>query len=303
MVMQNEYPETVGGMIEWCAQALESGDVFYGHGTEDAIDEAASLVFAIAGLSHAEALGDPDAVYGRSIPEDQAETMAQLLRKRIDTRVPMPYLLNEAWFCGLRFYVDQRVLIPRSPFAELIAERFEPWLDPGSVGRILEIGTGSGCIAIALALAFPDSEVVAADLMPDALEVARINVERHNLTERITLVESDLFAGVSGVFDLIVSNPPYVPAGEAVGLPAEYAHEPAVALYSGADGLDSSRGILQDAARHLSGHGMLALEVGAWAESLESAFPALGFIWPELEYGGEGIALLPAQQLKAVQTL
>lgn len=297
MVTQQQYPTTVGGMIDSCAAELERGGAFFGHGTDNCRDEAAALVFAVAGLNHDEACRSPAAVYGRELAPGCAARIATALRRRIDERVPLPYILKEAWFAGLTFYVDERVLIPRSPFAELIAGRFAPWLAPAGPRRILEIGTGSGCIAIALARAFPDSRVVAADLMPEALDVARINVERHGVGDRVELVVSDLFAGVAGRFDLIVSNPPYVPAGDIAALPREYAHEPEMALISGADGLDSSRRILQDAARYLTVDGWLALEVGAGAAALEAAFPSLAFVWPEFEFGGEGIALLPAAGL------
>ena len=298
MAIRNEYPATVGGMIDWCAHELELGGVYYGHGTDNAVDEAASLVFGVAGLDHAAAVDDPQAIYAGTLTSKVSAEIEALLRRRIDTCTPLPYLLREAWFAGLPFYVDERVLVPRSPFAELIAARFEPWLDPMAVGRILEIGTGSGCIAIALAQAFPGSQVVAADLMASALEVAKINVERHAMTDRVELVESDLFEQIDGTFDLIVSNPPYVPESEATEWPREYSHEPGIALTSGADGLDSSRRILQDAARYLTASGMLALEVGAGAAVLDAAFPRLSFIWPEFEFGGEGIALVSAIDLQ-----
>ncbi len=299
MDAQNEYPQTVGGMIQWCALELDRGGVYCGHGTDNAIDEAASLVFGAARLDHAAAALDPQPVYAQVLSAQTLSLIDKLLRRRIDERMPLPYLLEEAWFAGLSFFVDERVLVPRSPFAELIGARFEPWLDPARVEHILEIGTGSGCIAIALAQAFPGSRVVAADLMADALEVARINVERHGVADRVDLLQSDLFDQIGGKFDLIVSNPPYVPESELTGLPREYAHEPDVALISGSDGLDSSRRILQDAARYLTTGGLLALEVGAGAAVLESAFPTLGFVWPEFECGGEGIALVSAAELRA----
>jgi len=299
MVTRNEYSSTVGGLIDWCAHELERGGVYCGHGTDNTVDEAASLVFGVAGLDHAAAEADPQPLYTRMLPAQVTADIEGLLRRRIDERIPLPYLLQEAWFAGLAFFVDERVLVPRSPFAELIAAHFEPWLDPGAIGRILEIGTGSGCIAIALARAFPGSHVVASDLMADALDVARINVERHAMADRIELVQSDLFERIDGTYDLIVSNPPYVPQGEVADFPREYAHEPGIALTSGADGLDSSRRILQDAARYLTVGGLLALEVGAGAAALDAALPTLGFIWPELEFGGEGIALVSAADLRA----
>jgi len=284
---------TVGDLIEHCATELERAGAVFGHGTDNAVDEAASLVFHLTGLAHD---ADPPP-YAEPVDAAVGERAQYLLQQRIDQRVPMPYLLHEAWFAGLSFYVDERVLIPRSPFAELIALRFEPWLDPDGIERILEIGTGSGCIAIACASAFPAAEVVATDLSPDALDVAALNVERHGLGDRVRLLQADLFDGVDGRFDLIASNPPYVPVDDVAALAAEYAHEPALALGSGADGLASTRGILQDAARHLTPAGLLAVEVGLGAEALEAAFPRLPFVWPEFERGGEGIALLGAADL------
>ena len=263
-VRQDEHPGTVGALIDWCAGELDAGGVYCGHGTASTIDESASLVYHVAGLEH-DALNHNvrAAHYALPIDAKQFEQVHELLRRRIDRRIPTPYLLNEAWFAGLKFYVDERVLIPRSPFAELIVARFEPWLGHAPVRRILEIGTGSACIAIACATAFPDSTVVATDVSDAALEVAAINVARHGFNDRITLLQADVFDGVSGYFDLIVSNPPYVLEAEMESLPAEYLHEPSIALASGSDGLASARRILQDAAGHLESGGMLAVEVGA----------------------------------------
>jgi ribosomal protein L3 glutamine methyltransferase len=288
---------TIGELIERVADQFDAAGVFFGHGTDNAVDEAASLVFHVAGLAHADA--GPQ-TYGLAPSTAVFARVSELAAARIANRVPLPYLLREAWFSGLPFYVDERVLVPRSPFAELIHTRFEPWLEPGRVSRILEIGTGSGCIAVACAVAFPDAQVVATDLSADALAVARINVERHGLARQICLLEADLFAGVEGQFDLIVSNPPYVPEAEVLGLPAEYVHEPALALGSGTDGLESTRRILQDAPRHLEPEGLLAVEVGCGWSQLEAAFPDLPFVWPEFESGGEGIALLRAGELKNI---
>lgn len=285
---------TVGEVIRHCADALERAGLFYGHGTDNAIDDAAALVLHAAGLA-----ADTPGVDGRQFPDAARQQLARYLRRRIEAREPVPYITGEAWFCGLPFQVDRRVLIPRSPFAELIRNRFEPWRPRGPVGRILEIGTGSGCIAIAAALAFPDSQVVATDISWPALQLALENRARHRLEDRVHLVQADLLAGIAGRFDLILSNPPYVPAAELAGLPAEYAHEPALALVSGADGLASARRILQDAPALLAPNGLLALEVGAGWRALETAFPRLPFLWPEFEHGGEGIALLSAADLPA----
>lgn len=287
--------DTVAGLIEACTRRLARSDAFYGHGTETARDEAAALVFHVMGLDHGDAVRE----YQRNVPplaRTQVEAMVEL---RISSRRPLPYLTGEAWFAGLPFHVDERVLIPRSPFAELIADRFEPWLDPDAVKRVLEIGTGSGCIAIALALAFPESRVMATDISAAALEVAARNIERHGLQGRVELVQADIFDGVSGLFDLIVSNPPYVPEGDLLSFPAEYGHEPRVALVSGADGMETPARILHHSARFLTPQGWLALEVGAGTGVLEARFPAVPFLWPELMNGGDGIALVSAADLRA----
>jgi ribosomal protein L3 glutamine methyltransferase len=302
MVNKNEQPETVGALIRWCADELDRARVFCGHGTSNSVDEAASLVYHVAGLNHSPA-GESglDEIYALPLGADQFRRTGELLRVRIEQRVPLPYLTHESRFAGLDFFVDERVLIPRSPFAELIETGFEPWLRRDSIRRIAEIGTGSGCIAIACALEFSDSRVVATDVSPEALEVARINLARHRVEERVSLVQADLFSGLSGRFDLIVSNPPYVPEAEVASLPREYHHEPGLALASGPDGLSSARRILQDAAQYLADEGVLAIEVGAGWRDLEAAFPRLAFVWPELERGGEGIALIAAEHLRGRQ--
>ena len=288
-------PGTVGAAIEWGATLLDRADVFFGHGTDNSIDEAAALVFHVAGLAHD---GEP-AQYASPLSAAQRHKLEDLLRRRIEKRVPVAYLTREAWFGGLSFFVDERVLIPRSPFAELIDQGFEPWLAPSRVERVLEIGTGSGCIAIAIALAFPRSSVVATDISTAALDVAQVNVRRHGVEHRVQLLHADMFDGVEGRFDLILSNPPYVPAVEMRDLPAEFGHEPGDALVSGEDGLDSARRILQDAPSFLRPSGLIALEVGSGWAALEAAFPDTPFIWPEFELGGEGIALLPASSVAA----
>jgi ribosomal protein L3 glutamine methyltransferase len=307
MLMRKDHPGSVGALIEWCAERLDEAGVFCGHGTAGTFDESASLVFHVANLEHdavgpAAPAGEYDRQYDQPIDRDQFMRVSELLRERIEARVPLPYLLNEAWFAGLKFFVDERVLIPRSPLAELILARFSPWLGDAPVERILEIGTGSGCIAIACARAFPEAEILATDLSPDALDVAAVNVERHGVASQVRLLRADLFDGVKGRFDLIVSNPPYVPEADIEALPPEYGHEPRFALASGPDGLASSRRILQDAAGHLTRDGTLVLEVGSGWPDLEAAFPTAPFVWPEFEHGGEGVALLRARDLEAVHS-
>lgn len=284
----------MAGLIDVCARRLACSGAFFGHGTGNARDEAAALVFHVMGLDHADALR----AYELGVSRAERAQIDAMLEKRISSRRPLPYLTGEAWFAGLPFHVDERVLIPRSPFAELIGHRFEPWLNPDAVGRILEIGTGSGCIAVALAFAFPDSQVIATDISADALAVAACNVERHGLRDRVELVEADLFAGLEGLFDLIVSNPPYVPEEDLPTFPPEYGHEPRVALVSGTDGMETPARILHHAARFLTPQGWLALEVGAGSGMLEARFPMVPFLWPDLLNGGEGIALVSAADLR-----
>jgi ribosomal protein L3 glutamine methyltransferase len=286
---------TIGAKIAACAERLESAGLWFGHGTDNALDEAAVLVLSACDI----APDDPDpAVYQRGMSAAAYARLERYLEQRIRQRKPAAYIVGEAWFAGRRFIVDERVLIPRSPFAELIDERFEPWLRPGPVRRILEVGTGSGCIAIAAALAFPKAQVVATDVSAAALEVAAVNRQLHGLDDRLMLVRANLLAGLRGPFDLVLSNPPYVPESDSASLPAEYAHEPGLGLYSGRDGLDCARRILQDAASCMAGDGLLALEVGAGWADFERAVPTLPIIWPEFERGGEGIALLRAEDLR-----
>ena len=290
-----QHPGTVSGLIDACARRLAAAGVFFGHGTENPRDEAAALIFHVLELDHA----DASRAYGLPVPAAGRARIEALLEERIRTRRPLPYLTGEAWFAGLPFHVDERVLVPRSPFAELIAARFTPWLDPARVRRILEIGTGSGCIAVALALAFPDARVVATDISADALAVAARNLQRHAVADRVQLLEADLYAGVEGVFDLIASNPPYVPETDLAAFPAEYRHEPALALVSGRDGMETPGRILQHAPPFLTPHGWLALEVGGGIDALEARFPRVPFLWPEFEHGGDGIALVSAADLRA----
>jgi ribosomal protein L3 glutamine methyltransferase len=288
-----------GQLIEHVRDRFAEADLFYGHGTDNAGDEAAALVFSVLELDHADGV----AVYDTVATMEQCERIAELAGQRIETRKPLSYLLGEAWFAGIPFNVDERVLVPRSPVAELIASRFEPWAVPARIRLIADIGTGSGCIAAACALAFPGARVVATDISPDALDVARTNVERHGLGERVRLVETDLMDGLAtdyaGQFDVIISNPPYVPAAEQPDLPAEYGHEPALGLFSGADGLDSARRILQDAPQLLRPDGILVLEVGAQWAALEQACPQMPFTWLEFEHGGVGVAVLQAADMKS----
>lgn len=282
-------------LIGIVARRLEDAGLVFGHGTENAHDEAAWLVIHALGFSPAEPLPEPSA------PVQAAETarVENLLLRRIQTRKPLAYLLNSAWFAGLEFYVDERVIVPRSPIAELIAREFSPWLT-APPRRILDLCTGSGCIAIACARQFDDVLVDATDISADALDVAEINRRKHRLEDKVTLIQADVFGGLpQRNYDIIVSNPPYVDAGAMAELPAEYRTEPKLALAAGEDGLTIVRRILAGAVEYLSPEGILVCEVGDSEEALMAAFPAIGFVWLDFEFGGHGVFLLTAEDLCA----
>jgi len=269
--------------------------VYFGHGTDTAADEAAALVFHALDLKH----DAPLKVLTRRVTLARRERVEALLRRRIDERIPLAYLTHEAWFAGLPFFVDQRVLIPRSAIAELIERRFAPWIAATRVRNLLDMGTGSGCIALAAAKAFPRARIDAVDIDRAALEVADINRRRLRLTRRVRLIESDHFAALSGSsYDIIVSNPPYVGVREMRGLPREYGHEPRLALASGREGLDSVATILHEASRFLRPQGLLVVEVGNTERLLARAYPKMPFTWLDFERGGGGVFLLTREQLE-----
>jgi ribosomal protein L3 glutamine methyltransferase len=286
--------ETVGAAIDRVARALRRARVRFGHGTDNARDEAAELVFFVAGLEHAVGA----AAYGNGLSARRTARIDALLARRIAERIPLAYLTHRAFFAGLELFVDERVLVPRSPIAELVLQRFEPWVDAHRVRRILDVGTGSGAIALACAMAFPKGRVDAVDVSAPALQVARRNVRRLGLQKRVRVLRSHYFDAVRGRrYDIIVSNPPYVGRAEIARLPREYRHEPRLGLAAGADGLDSVRAIFSAARRHLRRDGILVVEVGNTEDMLLRTFPTLPFVWPEIAMGGGGVFLLRASDL------
>ncbi|TBU99849.1 50S ribosomal protein L3 N(5)-glutamine methyltransferase [Stutzerimonas kirkiae] len=290
---------TLRDYIRWAVSRFHAEQLFFGHGTDNAWDEARQLVLGALHLPWQMA----DHYLDCRLEDDECEALHELLRRRIEERVPTAYLLGQAWFCGLPFVVDERVLIPRSPIAELIEQRFEPWLAQ-EPARILDLCTGSGCIGIACAYEFGAAEVVLADLSYEALEVANRNIEQHELEERVYTVQGDGFEGLPGQrFDLIVSNPPYVDAEDFADMPAEYRHEPALGLACGADGLDLVRRMLAEAADHLTDNGVLIVEVGNSQVHVQALYPEVDFTWLEFQRGGHGVFLLAASQCRAHQAL
>jgi ribosomal protein L3 glutamine methyltransferase len=286
----------VGSLIRRSAAQLARARVYFGHGTDNARDEAAALVLHALGLPHSANA----AAYRRRVNRAGEERVRALLRRRVRERIPAAYLTGVTWFAGARIAVDPRVLIPRSPIAELIERRFAPWIDAARVRRILDVGTGSGCIAIACARALPRARVDAIDISPQALEMARANVSRHRLARRVRLIRSDHFSALGdATYDIIVANPPYVGARELAALPPEYRHEPRLALAGGSSGLDSVRIILAEAAQHLRPRGVLIVEVGNTERVVRRTWRHLPFVWLEFERGGGGVFLLTREQLQA----
>jgi ribosomal protein L3 glutamine methyltransferase len=280
-------------LIQEVGQLFGDCNLCYGHGTDNPLDEAAALVLFVLGIDYS----DAEEPSFSKVSAVEFKLIEKLVEQRIKERKPLAFLTQEAFFCGYKFYVDERVLIPRSPMAELIQNLFEPWIDSASVERVLDVATGSGCLAVAIAKNFPGTEVVASDVSEGALEVASINVDGLSVREQVTLVESDLFENIEGVFDLIVSNPPYVGPKSYEALPPEYHHEPGLALIAEQNGLDFIARILHDSPPFLRDNGILVLEMGEVAEEAEKAFPH-PFKWVELDNGGGGIAVLEAKHLK-----
>jgi len=291
---------TIQDFIRWGASRFSAERLHFGHGTDNAIDEASSLVLFALHLPP-----DLPAIYHdcRLTPSERQE-VSDLLQRRIQERKPAAYLTHRAWFAGLEFIVSEDVLVPRSPIAELVEAGFDPWLDPESIDRVLDLCTGCGCIGLAAAYYLPDARVDLADISPAALKVAERNRSLHGLEERVQILESDLFQGLEDrTYDVIIANPPYVGAEELASLPQEYQQEPRIGLAGGDSGLDFVLRILCDATRYLREEGILIVEVGTSADTLERRFPDLPWLWLEFERGGEGVFLLNRDQLAEFQPL
>jgi len=287
---------TIGDFIRWGASQFNEAQLFFGHGTDNAIDEAVVLVLYALHL-----LPDtPNGFWQMRLTTREKQIIFNLLQQRVQQRIPAPYLTREAWFANLRFYVDSRVVIPRSPLAELIERHFTPWVEDGKVTRLLDLCTGSSCIAIASALlAFPEAEIDAVDISADALVVAQQNITYYGLEQRVHLIQSDLFSNLEDQkYDLIVCNPPYVDTEEWRIMPDEYQHEPPSGLAGGEDGLYFVKRILREAFQYLTSEGQLIMEVGTSQAALIEQYPDTAFTWLEFERGGEGVFLLAAEQLR-----
>lgn len=288
-------PNTIKDFIAYTTDQFKKHQIYYGHGTETPEDEAWWLVTGFLKLPINEDLPEND-----QLTQEQQKSLLDLIKKRCEDKIPTAYLLKEAYLDGLKFYVDERVLIPRSPIAELIRNHFTPWLpEDMQVNRILDLCTGSGCLGILAADYYPEAKVDISDISKEALEVAKINIETYHQQNQIRIIQSDVFNNLKNEkYDIIISNPPYVDAKDISEMPKEYHHEPRLGLAAGADGLDIVKRILFEANDHLNENGALIVEVGNSQEALTQQFPNIPFIWLEFEFGGEGVFLLHKQDLK-----
>lgn len=286
--------KTVRDWLRFAVSRFSAGEVYCGHGTDNLWDEAVQLVMQTLHLPMMDNVQYLDA----RLTKAERETVLERIERRVNGRVPVPYLTGEAWFMGLPFEVDERVLIPRSPIGEFLLEEGGPWLNGKPVERILDLCSGSGCIGIAAAWQFPDARVDLADISSGARDIAERNIERHGLADRVSAIESDLFSALEGPYDLILANPPYVDAKDMADLPEEYRHEPELGLAAGADGLVLMERILRQASSYLPPDGVLVGEVGNSQPALEAAFPGLPFTWLAFENGGHGVFVLDAEALQ-----
>jgi ribosomal protein L3 glutamine methyltransferase len=288
---------TIRDYIRWAYSSFNACDLYFGHGTDNAWDEAVNLVLSAL---HLPPDASPDLLHSR-LTHNERNILTDFIRKRIKERKPVAYLTHEAWFAGLPFYVDERVIIPRSPVAELIEKGFSPWLQEQEVHHILDLCTGSGCFAVACAIAFPESHVDAVDISEEALAVAAININKHHVTEQVRLIQGDLYQNITQKYHLIISNPPYVSLPEYEQLPTEYHHEPEIALHAAEEGIAIVKRILKGASHHLHPNGLLVVEVGNVQDALMEHYPDIPFIWLDFARGGEGVFALSAEQLGKYQ--
>lgn len=287
--------DTIRDFIRWGTSWFNKAQLHFGHGTDNALDEAVLLVLHALYLP----LDLPSVYLDARLTLGEREAVLALLGRRVEERLPAAYLTQRAWFAGLEFYVDDRVLVPRSPLAELIEKELSPWLDPHNIRRVLDLGTGCGCIGIAMAMHLPHTEVDLTDFSEPALAVARHNIADFGLEGRVRALHGDLFESLKEErYDLILSNPPYVASAELAILPEEYQREPTLGLAGGIDGLDLVRRILRDARHYLAPGGAIIVEVGNSAATLEQAYPEIPFLWLEFERGGEGVFLLTTEQVE-----
>ena len=286
---------TIRDCLRWATSRFLEAELFYGHGTESAWDEAVHLVLQELYLP----LDIDNRILDARLTFSEREKIIEWVYRRVVERVPLPYLTHAAWFANLKFYVDKRVIIPRSPVGELIRNNYEPWVpDTESISSVLDLCTGSGCIGIASAYVFENAKITLSDYSDDALDVAKRNIKEHHLEKQVRTVKSNLFNELSGEhFDLIISNPPYVSKADFQAMPSEYKHEPKMALEAGMDGLDFVKRILKQAPHHLNDKGILIVEVGDSQPALESLYPDIPFTWLDFADGGHGVFLLTAEQL------
>lgn len=291
------YLKTLRDWVRWGASLFNARDLYFGHGTDNALDESLALVLHAVELDHSL----PESFLDTHVTDAEAEKIESLMYRRVDERIPLAYLTGTAAFAGFEFTVTPDVLVPRSPIAELIRAEYQPWANQQSITTLLDLCTGSGCIGIASALMLEDTYVDLVDISPKALEVAKKNIQRHQLDDRVRTFKSDLFSDIGGRrYDIIVSNPPYVSVSEYESLSSEYHQEPRLGLEAGEDGLDIVHRILAEASEHLNPDGILIVEVGSAAEALVAAYPELPFVWIDFEYGGDGVFLLTRNDLIAM---
>lgn len=288
---------TVRDYLRYACSRFSASPLYFGHGTDNVWDEAVQLVMRSLNLP----LENNTLFLDARLVREERQLLNERIDRRINERVPLAYLVGEAWFMGMPFHVDERVLVPRSPLGELLENGLQPWLGDHPVHRVLDLCTGSGCIGIGAASVFEEASVDLSDISPEALEVAAANIELHGVASRVRTVQSDVFDGIDGRYDVILSNPPYVDEEDLADMPEEYHHEPALGLAAGPDGLDIAHRILNSAADHLAPGGLLIVEVGNSWPALDSAYPGLPFTWLDFEKGGDGVFLLTAEELNAWQ--